>query len=288
MKRTASGVVRLVVGLGVLWTVGATADGATFPWDRVVGATTSSLTQEQKDRVVTLAGTTANYQGCRGTVAECIARDPADATAARLAGFLVRRVVAGDSDEKIAEGVADRRRSARPARVAEVDLFEANCTGPANAKVTIVEFGDFQCPFCRVAEPFLEKILEEHPSDVRFCFKHFPVRSHDRAVPSSVASLAAARQGKYWEMHRALYVTSDLSDSSLEAVARQIGLDMARYRTDIADAALREEVETDKLEGQEFGVDRTPTFFINGKQYYGPLTEVEFNDRIEEELASSR
>ena len=286
MERMTSGVVRVVVGLGVLWAVGAVADDASFPWSRVVGAPTSSLTQEQKDRVVALAGTTANYQGCRGTVAECIARDPADATAARLAGFLVRRVVAGDSDTQIADGVANRRRSARPARTAEIDLFESNCTGPASARVTIVEFGDFQCPFCRVAEPFLEKIIEAHPSDVRFCFKHFPVRSHDRAVPSSVASLAAARQGKYWEMHRALYQTSDLSDANLEAVARQVGLDLARYRADIADEALREEVETDKLEGQELGVDRTPTFFINGKQYYGPLTEVEFADRIEEELAS--
>ncbi len=286
MERTASGVARMVVGLGVLWAVGAAADDASFPWSRVVGAPTSSLTQEQKDRVAALAGTTANYQGCRGTVAECIARDPADATAARLAGFLVRRVVAGDSDTQIADGVANRRRSARPARTAEIDLFESNCTGPANAKVTVVEFGDFQCPFCRAAEPFLEKIIAAHAADVRFCFKHFPVRSHDRAVPSSVAALAAARQGRYWEMHRALYLTSDLSDANLEAVARQVGLDLARYRADIADEALREEVETDKLEGQELGVDRTPTFFVNGKQYYGPLTEVEFADRIEEELAS--
>lgn len=288
MKRTVSAAVRVVVGLGLVWAVGAAADGAAFPWDRVVGATTSSLTQEQKDRVVALAGTTANYQGCRGTVAECIARDPADPTAARLAGFLVRRVVAGDSDAQIADGVANRRRSARPARVAEIDLFETNCTGPANARVTIVEFGDFQCPFCRAAEPFLERVVASHASDVRLCFKHFPVRSHDRAVPASVAALAAARQGKYWEMHRALFQAADLSDAGLESVARQVGLDLARYRADIADETLREEVETDKLEGQELGVDRTPTFFVNGKQYYGPLTEVEFADRIEEELASSR
>jgi len=288
MRRTVRAVVRVAAGLGLVWTVGAAADGAAFPWDRVVGATTSSLTREQKDRVAALAATTANYQGCRGTVAECLARDPADPTAARLAGFLVRRVVAGDSDAQIAEGVANRRRSARPARVAEIDLFETNCTGPANARVTIVEFGDFQCPFCRAAEPFLERIVAAHSSDVRLCFKHFPVRSHDRAVPASIAALAAARQGKYWEMHRALYRTDDLSDAGLEAVARQVGLDLARYRADIADEALREEVETDKLEGQELGVDRTPTLFLNGKQYYGPLTEVEFADRVEEELASSR
>jgi protein-disulfide isomerase len=285
MERAARGFARLAAGLGVLWAVGAVADDTTFPWSRVVGAATSSLTQEQQDRVVALAGTTANYHGCRGTVAECIAKDPVDATAARLAGFLVRRVVAGDTDARIAEGVADRRRSARPARTAEIDLFEANCVGPANAEVTIVEFGDFQCPFCRAAEPFLERIVAAHVADVRLCFKHFPVRSHDRAVPSSVAALAAARQGKYWEMHRALYLASDLSDANLEAVARQVGLDLARYRADIADEALREEVETDKLEGQELGVDRTPTLFVNGKQYYGPLTEVELADRIAEELA---
>ena len=207
-----------------------------------------------------------------------------DPTARRLAGFLARRVVAGDTDAQIAEGVANRRRSAHPARPAEIDLFEAHCRGPEDAAVTVVEFGDYQCPYCRNAEAFVERIVDARSDKLRFCFKQFPVRSHERAVFAGLAALAAAAQDKFWEMHRALFAASDLSDSGLEAVARSVALDLERFRAAVADESLVEEIEADKLEGQELGVDRTPTFFVNGKRYYGPLTEVELADRIDEEF----
>jgi predicted DsbA family dithiol-disulfide isomerase len=85
-------------------------------------------------------------------------------------------------------------------------------------------------------------------------------------------------------MHRALFAAADLSDDGLASIAHTVGLDLDRFRAALADEALLEEVEADKLEGQEAGVDRTPTFFVNGKRYYGPLTEVELADRIDEEL----
>lgn len=275
----------LAVGAVVLvaWTVLAAADGA-FPWAQVLGVDVSALSAAQRDRVEALAGDTANYQGCRGSVAECLAKDPPDPTARRLAGFLARRAAAGDSDQQIAEGVADRRRSARPARRAEFDLFEARCRGPADAKVTLVEFGDYQCPFCRTASPLVERIVAARSDRLRFCFKAFPVRSHERAVPSWVAALAAHTQGRFWEMHRALFAAGDLTDDGLVGIARSIGLDLDRFRAALSDEAILEEVEADKLEGQEAGVDRTPTFFVNGKRYYGPLTEVELADRIDEEF----
>ena len=139
----------------------------------------------------------------------------------------------------------------------------------------MVEFGDYQCPYCRNAEPFVERIVDARSDKLRFCFKQFPVRSHERAVFAGLAALAAAAQDKFWEMHRALFAASDLSDSGLEAVARSVALDLERFRAAVADESLVEEIEADKLEGQELGVDRTPTFFVNGKRYYGPLTEVE-------------
>jgi predicted DsbA family dithiol-disulfide isomerase len=271
---------------GILLVVGAVAhgDAASFPWDRVAGIDAAALSDAQKARVVGLAEATPNYHGCRGTVAECIARDPADPTARRLAGYIARRVVAGDTDQQIADGVANRRRSAHPARPATIDLFEARCRGPADARVTVVEFGDYECPFCRRAEPFVRRIFDARIDRVRFCFKAFPVRSHERAVPSCLAALAAHRQGRFWEMHEALFAAGDLSDAGLEQTARAAGLDVERYRTDVADESLLEEVEADKMEGQELGVDRTPTFFVNGKRYFGDVTEPELADRIDEEL----
>jgi len=272
--------------LGVLVVTGAlaVADEAGFRWDRVLGVDVGTLTADQKQHVERMAGTTANYHGCRGSVAECLAAEPVDPTARRLAGYLARRVVAGDTDPQIAEGVANRRRSAWPARPAELDLFEANCRGPADAKVVLVEFGDYQCPYCRNAAAFVERVVEARSDKVRFCFKNFAVRSHERAVPSCVAALAAAQQGKFWEMHHALFNAADLSDQGLATVAGTVGLNLEQFRTAIAEEALLEEVEADKVEGQELGVDRTPTFFINGKRYYGLVSEVELGDRLDEEL----
>ncbi len=264
------------------WAAAAWGEG--FPWDRVTGIDPATLSAEQKQRAETLAASTANYHGCRGTVAECLAKDPPDATARRLAGYLARRAAAGDTDAQIAEGVANRRRSAWPARPAEIDLFEAHCQGPAGAKVTLVEFGDYQCPFCREAEAYVERIVAARSDRLRFCFKSFPVRAHDRAVPAAVAALAAAQQGKFWEMHRALFAAADLSDQGLASVAQAAGLDAARFQAALADETLLEEVEADKVEGQELGVDHTPTFFVNGKKYYGTMSEVELADRLDEEF----
>jgi len=282
MRRRPGAWSLLLVGALAAWAAVAWGEG--FPWDRVAGIDPATLNAEQKQRAETLAGATANYHGCRGTVAECLAQDPPDVTARRLAGFLARRVVAGDTDAQIAEGVANRRRSAWPARSSEIDLFEAHCQGPASAKVTLVEFGDYQCPFCRTAEAYVERIVAARADKLRFCFKSFPVRSHDRAVQAAVAALAAAQQGNFWEMHRALFAAADLSDQGLASVAQSVGLDAARFQTALADAALLEEVEADKVEGQELGVDHTPTFFVNGKKYYGTMNEAELSDRLDEEF----
>ncbi|MBI5489755.1 MAG: thioredoxin domain-containing protein [Deltaproteobacteria bacterium] len=273
---------RIVLAAALVCATAAGAEG--FPWDRIVGFDVGSLSADQRTRVETLAGSTANYHGCRGSVTECLAADPADPTARRLAGYLARRVVAGDTDAQVAEGVANRRRSAHPARPAELDLFEAHCRGPEAAAVTLVEFGDYECPYCRSAEAFVERVVDARSDTLRFCFKQFPVRSHERAVPAALAALASAAQGRFWEMHRALYAASDLSDSGLEGVARAVGLDLERYRAALTDEAPTEEIEADKLEGQELGVDRTPTFFVNGKRYFGELTEIELADRVDEEF----
>jgi protein-disulfide isomerase len=270
----------VAVGLCI---AGAALAQDAFPWSRVLGFDASTLSAAEKDRVAAVAAATSNYHGCRGTVAECIARDPVDRIAARLAGYIARRVKAGDSDAQIAEGVADRRRSARPARAFTFDVYDAMCIGPADAPVTLVEFAEFQCPFCRAGAPWIHRAVTSR-SNVRYCFKFFPVRSHERAVPSCIAALAAARQGKFFAMHDALFAgASDLSDAAIERYARQAGLDLDRFRRDIADEELQDEVEADKLEGQEAGVDRTPTFFINGKKFFGRLDEIELGDRLDEE-----
>jgi predicted DsbA family dithiol-disulfide isomerase len=265
----------------------ARAQSGEFPWDRVVGIDSPMVDPAGRARVEALAASTPNYHGCRGTVAECIAQDPPDTTARRLAGFLARRVMAGDSDAEIAALLRERYRSVHPRMLAEIDLAEAPCFGADadSALVTVVEFADFECPYCRMAAPILHDIIEERADRVRLCFKNFPIRSHPRGLPSCVAGLAAHRQGRFWAMHDALYaVAPDLSDEALERAARTAELDLDAFREAMTSEALVEEVMADKYEGLEIGVDRTPTLFVNGKHYIGLLSEAELADRIDEEL----
>ena len=264
----------------------APAEAAAIRWDRVVGANPGQMNAAQRERAAAFLRQEYSYFGCSRTVARCLEADRPSRTAQRLAGYIVRQVLESRSDDEIREGVRQRGLSAHPLQRATIDLANAQCHGPANAPVTVVEYADFECPFCRVFSPMVHRVVTRMQPNVRLCFKHFPVRGHSRALASSLAALAAERQGRFWQIHDRLYASSPrLADSDLERCAREAGVaDLARWRRDMGDGALRTLIESDKLEGLRNGVRATPTFFINGKLYLGRKNEVEFRDRLEEEL----
>lgn len=269
----------------VLQSAAVMAQSNSMPWEQAIGFDMSLLNEGDRARVVELAEGLPNYNGCGGTIAECISADSSDQTARRLVGFLARRVWLGDSDEEIAARLAAREYSASSDYAVEIYLNDTACMGAETPLVTIVEFADFECPFCRLVAPVLEEIVAARNEEVRYCFKFFPIHSHPRGVPSCVAALAAHRQDRFWEMYDELFETSpDLSDEAMEEAALAAGLDLEQYRSDVADEALFEEVMADKFEGLELGVDRTPTIFINGKYYWGDICILELADRVDEEL----
>jgi protein-disulfide isomerase len=131
----------------------------------------------------------------------------------------------------------------------------------------------------------MKQITKKFKGKVAYYYKFFPVRSHKRGVPSALAGLAAARQGKFWKMYDLLYANKNhLEDSDLEKYAKQAGLDMARFKADIKNKELMKQIEKDKLLGMRLGVDGTPTYFINGKMYVGLNEYPELIDRIGEEI----
>ena len=139
--------------------IAAMAQTNEFPWDRVVGADVSLLDDSEHARVVQFAEIMPNYYGCEGTVAHCISQEVPDPTAQRLAGFVVRRVLAGDPDEMIQARYLARQVSAVPPLTFDIDVEEAPCMGAENPLVTIVEFADFECPFCRAASSVIEAVV---------------------------------------------------------------------------------------------------------------------------------
>ena len=157
--------------------------------------------------------------------------------------------------------------------------------GPAAAPVTILEWSDFQCPYCKEAQAVLARLLAEFPDSVRLVFKDFPLRSHDRAVPAALAARCAGTQGRFWEYHDLLFVAQpDFARDALLGYARRLGLDVPRF-TDCLDAArFADAVTADQREGREAGVRATPTFFVNGLKIEGALPIEEFRDAIRQAL----
>jgi protein-disulfide isomerase len=141
--------------------------------------------------------------------------------------------------------------------------------GPANAPVTLVEYGDYECPQCGRAFPVLEDICLLMGDSLRLVFRHYPINlSHSHAQLAAEAAEAAGAQGRFWEMHAKLFINQDALDRlSLERYAIEIGLDVARFHMELATGAHRERVLSDVESAEESGVHWTPTFFINGARF---------------------
>ena len=141
--------------------------------------------------------------------------------------------------------------------------------GPADAPVTLVEYGDFQCPNCGEAYPILKSIQHKLGKQLRFVYRQFPLtESHPDAAHAAEASEAAAAQGKFWEMHDLLFEHQDALDlGSLRSYAQQLHLDLGRFDRDMQDHAYAEHLRDDFSSGLRSGVNGTPTFFINGDRY---------------------
>ncbi len=145
--------------------------------------------------------------------------------------------------------------------------------GPADARVTLVEYGDFECPHCGALHPIVEAARAAFGGNLRFVFRHFPLRaSHPHALAAAKAAEAAAEQGRFWEMYDRLYEhQSRLTSSDLEHHARELGLDLDRFRRSLADPAHEKRIREDLAGAAQSGAPGTPSLFINGELYEGPL-----------------
>lgn len=147
--------------------------------------------------------------------------------------------------------------------------------GPEEAPVTLVEYGDFECSYCGMAYPIVRSLQRQLGAQLRFVFRHFPIReSHPHAQHAAEAAEAAAAQGRFWEMHQALFEHQHaLDDASLVGYARAIGLDTDRFVRELETGVYVPEVRHDFRNGVRSGVNGTPTFFINGARYDGSWSD---------------
>jgi protein-disulfide isomerase len=163
--------------------------------------------------------------------------------------------------------------------------------GSTEAPVTLVEYGDFECPACATYHPLVKKVLASYgPNELRFVFRHFPLQQHKNAIPAALAAEAAGKQGKFWEMYNILYEKQDewTTGTSTEKIfagyAGSMGLDLAKFAADQKDKELLEHIYNDFKGGVKAGINSTPTFFINGKKIPSPQGYDEFKKVIDDAL----
>ena len=171
----------------------------------------------------------------------------------------------------------------------DLKLAGAPSRGPETARLTIVEFSDFQCPFCRSGANALTEIAKAFPKDVRLVFKQFPLESHSQAAIAAEASLAAHAQGKFWEMHDRIFSNPrSLTESNLIAWAKELGMDATRFTSDLTSHKYQNTVQNEVREGLDAGVQGTPTVFLNGRPYRANVTMEELKPAVEAALKTRR
>src|SRR5205814_7818351 len=171
----------------------------------------------------------------------------------------------------------------------DVQVGNAPVRGPKSAAVTIVEFSDFQCPFCSRVEPTLKQIMDEYKGKVRIAWKNQPLSFHPNAMPAAEAAMAAYEQGndKFWAMHDKFFEKQgELSPSFYEQTAKDIGLDVGKWKSSVESHSQQSAIQSDMSAGSAVGAGGTPTFFINGKKLVGAMPFESFKQVIDAELAS--
>ena len=187
-------------------------------------------------------------------------------------------------------GKADVDILLRPPKV-EVGYDSARVKGDPKAPVTMVEFSDFQCPFCRKSAATMKDLLAKYNGRVKLAFRDFPMRMlHAQAQTAAEASRCAGEQGKFWEYHDALFATEQpkLDEAGLTAAARSVGLEQKSFGVCLASGKFKAQIEQDVQDGISFGVAGTPGIFINGVFVSGAQPQVEFEKIIDRELAAAR
>lgn len=215
-------------------------------------------------------------------VGTCVSENRGCRSCLPAAKYLARMVSEGIERASISQLYALRY---DPDKKVEIDRGTAPIRGGTMAPITIVEFSDFQCPACKAAHPILARAIREFDGRVRMVFKNFPLAMHDHAVPAAKAGYAAGKQGKFWEMHDALFESQPaLEATDIDRCATSIGLDLAKFHADMNSPEAEAYVQADRALGETLKLEGTPSIYINGRVYPTELLPT-LSDYLKEELA---
>jgi protein-disulfide isomerase len=233
--------------------------------------------------------------GCGMKVAECRVADPSCSWSKGIAESMAAALRAGRNENEAIEAAKASKWAKGPQQpkllenAVTIPTAGSPVRGPEGAAVTLVEFSDFQCPYCFEAVGKLNAVLNAYPGKVKLIFKEFPLETHSQAALAADAAIAAHRQGKFWEMHDALFAhRRDLSRPTILGLARDLGLDVNRFQTDLDSPETKKTVANDVRDGDRAGVEGTPSVYIDGQQYNGSLDLAAMRKVIDAELRKAK
>jgi protein-disulfide isomerase len=239
----------------------------------------TGLTPAQKETALNILRKESCTCGCQMKLAQCRVLDPPCSDSKALASIVVEGVRNRRSVDEIHQALVTSpiaKMRAEQNRIlgdpVVLNTSGAPVRGPAGAKITLVEFSDFECPYCQRAFAEINAIMKAYPDQVKLIFKQYPLDMHPHALMAAEASLAANDQGKFWPMHDQLFEHArQLSPQVIFSMAKDLGLDMTRFTRDLETGRFRKAIAADVAEGEKDGVFGTPFLFIDGKPYRGPV-----------------
>jgi protein-disulfide isomerase len=168
----------------------------------------------------------------------------------------------------------------------KIEIAGSAVHGPENAKVTIFEFSDFQCPYCKRGYDTMKELAQAYPNDVKFVFKNLPLPFHPHAKPAATAAIAAGKQGKFWEFHDALFENqANLGDKFYLETAQKLGLNMDKFKKDLTSPEIAKQIEDEMAAGSKNGIQGTPGYFVNGVAVKGAYPASHFKMIIDRWLS---
>jgi protein-disulfide isomerase len=198
--------------------------------------------------------------------------------------YVAHLVGNGFTDSEVSEALAKRYRPVPPRKI---DIADAPMKGAPGAKITLVEFADYECPHCKRFQPVLRQIVDEFHGDVKLYFKHYPLPQHNMARAAAEAAVAAQKQGKFWQYQDKIWdQQDDLTPAKLESAAKEIGLDLTKFRQDMASEAVKAKVQKDRADGSAAGLQATPTLYIDGREYTDGRDTDSLREWIKDEIAA--
>src|SRR3984957_6406397 len=230
----------------------------------IPGVDSSALTPREKKEWSGYVGTLlAPCADVPVSIAQCAIEKRSCSKCIPAARYILKAVRDGMSQEQVEKSYHGRFDADK---IRSVDVGTSPSKGPVGAPITVIEFADFECPYCAMMAPVLEQVWQQRSQEMRFVYKFMPLSAHPHGEIAARAAIAAMDQGKFWEMHDKLFTNRDhLEPPDLDQYAKDIALDLARFHKDAESQATTDWIAADRKQADALGVAGTPTIYINGR-----------------------